>query len=93
MQNRSPFSMLSARAQTAEDVRASISGVLARPVRWRDCMSLLAQMHPSRLFEIGPGRVLSGLARANGLGPATQIFNVDNLRGVASAVQAIRRLS
>jgi hypothetical protein len=39
------------------------------------------------LFEIGPGRVLSGLARANGLGDETKIFNINNLRGVEMAAR------
>ena len=42
----------------------------------------------SRLFEIGPGRVLSGLARANGFEDRVPIVPVNNLRGVALAAEA-----
>jgi hypothetical protein len=39
------------------------------------------------LLEVGPGRVLSGLARANGFGDETKIYNINNLRGVEMAAR------
>ena len=39
------------------------------------------------LFEVGPGRVLSGLARANGFGRETRICNVNNQRGIEMAAR------
>ena len=64
-------------------IRQLISGQLTAPVRWRDCMNQLKRMEVNLLLEVGPGRVLSGLARANGLAGETRIFNINNLRGLA----------
>jgi len=62
-------------------IRQRIAGQLASPVLWRDCMSRLKRMDVGLLLEVGPGRVLSGLARVNGFGGETRIFNINNLRG------------
>jgi malonyl CoA-acyl carrier protein transacylase len=83
------FNVAASAAETAEDIRSWISGALARPVRWRDCLSALRSMNPRLLFEIGPNRVLAGLARANGLGGETQILNVNNLRGLQRAMRTV----
>ena len=71
-------------------IRSLIVEVIARPVLWRSCMDRLHEMQAgaTTLFEIGPGRVLSGLARANGFGDETRVGNVNNLRGVELAVSA-----
>ena len=78
-----------ARAETAGDIRFQISGALARPVRWAECMAALRAMNPRWLFEVGPGRVLAGLARANGFGGSTRILHVCDLRGVESAARTV----
>jgi [acyl-carrier-protein] S-malonyltransferase len=59
---------------------------LSEPVLWRSCMERLKEAEPAALFEVGPGRILSGLARANGFGDETRICCVNNLRGVELAV-------
>lgn len=77
--------LLNATGQTEtepEEIRHLISRQLTSPVLWRNCMATLAQMGPDRLLEIGPGRVLSGLARLNGLGGDLRVFNINNLRGI-----------
>ena len=66
-------------------VRQLVARNLVEPVRWRSCMEQLRAAGATTLFEIGPGRVLSGLARANGFGDETRIGNVNNLRGVELA--------
>ena len=50
-------------------------------------MAAMRAMNPRYLYEVGPGGVLSGLARVNGFGETTQILRVGNLRGVELAVQ------
>ena len=67
------------------EIRRRVIETLAGPVRWRRCMDNLASFGPRNLFEIGSGRILLGLARANGLGDTIRLFPVDNLRGVALA--------
>ena len=68
-----------------EKIRQLVARDLVEPVRWRTAMDSLRGAEKLVLFEVGPGRVLSGLARANGLGDETKIFNINNLRGVEMA--------
>ena len=83
------LNVTAARAEPTADLRSLISSALARPVRWAACMDALRALNPRWLFEVGPGRVLSGLARANGFGETTRILNVSNLRGVELAAQSL----
>ncbi len=45
------------------DVRAELAQALTMPVRWRETMLALQAEGVERFVEVGPGRVLSGLAR------------------------------
>jgi [acyl-carrier-protein] S-malonyltransferase len=47
---------------------------LVRPVQWRVTMETLAEMGTTKLFEIGPGAVLGGLARRTV--PQAEVRNV-----------------
>jgi len=51
-------------------------------------MERLREMGVSSIFEVGPGRVLCGLARENGFPAVTRVFPVGNLRGVEAAASA-----
>lgn len=79
------FNASASNATGIGEIRFLLSSVLARPVRWRDCMSQVRERPPGVVFEIGPGRVLSGLARLNCLPAETRIFSVNNLGGVELA--------
>ena len=68
-----------------EEIRDRVVESIAAPVRWREAMERLREMEVSSMFEVGPGRVLCGLARENGFPAATRIFPVGNLRGVEAA--------
>lgn len=59
---------------------------LSEPVQWRSSMEQLHKLSPTALYEVGPGRVLCGLARANGLGDPIRTCPVGSLRGVELAV-------
>ncbi len=67
-------------------IKRHVIDTLAGPVQWRRCLECLRAMQPRQLYEIGPGRVLSGLARANGFGFETRVWNINNLRGIQSAI-------
>ncbi len=87
--------VLNATGATESDparIREMISGQLTSPVRWRDCLETLKRMNAVILMEVGPGRVLSGLARANGMGSETRIFNINNLQGLAHYREETRQL-
>jgi [acyl-carrier-protein] S-malonyltransferase len=50
-------------AQPFTDPRRELTDALTRPVRWRETMLALQELGVSRFVEVGPGRVLSGLAK------------------------------
>jgi [acyl-carrier-protein] S-malonyltransferase len=46
-----------------EDVRGQLVQALTMPVRWRETMLALHELGAERFVEVGPGRVLTGLAK------------------------------
>lgn len=69
-------------------IKHLVTWQLTSPVFWRESMDTLRDMDIDTLYEIGPGRVLSGIARVNGFKKETTIYNINNLRGIESAVSA-----
>ncbi len=52
-----------ASAAPFEDVRAGLVAALTAPVRWREIVLALHEWGARRLIEVGPGKVLAGLAK------------------------------
>jgi malonyl CoA-acyl carrier protein transacylase len=50
-------------AQPFADPRRELAEALIRPVRWRETMLALHELGAERFVEVGPGRVLTGLAK------------------------------
>jgi malonyl CoA-acyl carrier protein transacylase len=50
-------------AEPFDDVRARLAEALTSPVRWRETMLALHELGAERFIEVGPGRVLTGLAK------------------------------
>jgi [acyl-carrier-protein] S-malonyltransferase len=50
-------------AEPFDDVRLRLVEALTSPVRWREVMLALHQRGAERFVEVGPGRVLTGLAK------------------------------
>lgn len=71
----------SARPVTAaEDIRLSLERQLLSAVRWEESMRYLLRESGSRFLEIGPGRVLKGLAR--NIDRAARVDSVEDPAGV-----------
>jgi [acyl-carrier-protein] S-malonyltransferase len=50
-------------AQPFTDPRAELADALTMPVRWREVMLTLHELGAQRFVDVGPGRVLTGLAK------------------------------
>jgi [acyl-carrier-protein] S-malonyltransferase len=50
-------------ARPFTDPRCELADALTSPVRWRETLLALHELGVSRFIEVGPGRVLSGLAK------------------------------
>ncbi|MBD3242169.1 MAG: acyltransferase domain-containing protein [Chitinivibrionales bacterium] len=62
---------------------------LTSPVYWRESMNRLHEMGVNTLIEVGPGRVLSGLARVNGFKKGAELYNANNLRGIDTIADSL----
>ena len=68
-----------------DKIKQLISASLMNPVYFAKCMEYCKSQNVDTFLEIGPGRVLSGLVRANGFMETTRIYKCNNLRGVELA--------
>jgi len=48
---------------SAEAIRSALVRQLYSPVRWTECVELMAQQGVTSLLEVGPGKVLTGLTK------------------------------
>jgi [acyl-carrier-protein] S-malonyltransferase len=72
-----------------DEIRGRVVESLAVPVRWREVMVRLLEMGVDAVLEVGPGRVLSGLARQNAVPGTTAILAVGSLRAVEAAATSV----
>jgi [acyl-carrier-protein] S-malonyltransferase len=70
-------------------IKKLITLQLSSPVYFRQCMQYCKLKAMDSFFEIGPGRVLSGLVRANGFMQGVRVYNINNLRGIEAAAAEI----
>jgi [acyl-carrier-protein] S-malonyltransferase len=64
----------------SEDIRKLLVEQVTSPVRWAQTMSFLRKQAVTRIIEIGPGKVLTGLAKRD-MRPETSV-NLDTLEDI-----------
>ena len=75
--------------QDAEGLRSRLERQLVSPVRWTDCVATLIGLGAEALVEVGPGGVLTGLARR--IAPqatALSVSGLDEARAVTDRLGA-----
>ncbi len=75
-----------ANAEAARVVPLLLSQVTA-PVRWVECIEAMLSAGVTRLVELGPGRVLSGLVRS--IRREVQVLNVEDVPSLEKALAAL----
>ena len=74
--------------RTGAEARASLVRQVSSPVRWRESVELLMREGVGLFIEVGPGKVLSGLARQTA--PQTRAANIEDAASLEAAVGAVR---
>jgi len=69
-----------------EQIKALLVKQVTSPVRWAQTMAYLRQAGVTRIYEIGPGKVLTGLAKRE-MQPQESV-NLDTLTDIAAMVPA-----
>jgi [acyl-carrier-protein] S-malonyltransferase len=72
------------RVTTPDEIRRSLADQVAGAVRWTDTIRRLAADGITRFIEVGPGRVLSGLARR--IAPEAETLTYEQLLEKESSV-------
>ncbi len=73
--------------QSAAEVRTSLVRQLASSVLWEESVQALRGLGIHTLVEVGPGKVLSGLAKR--IAPELRLLNVQDRSSLAAAVEAL----
>jgi [acyl-carrier-protein] S-malonyltransferase len=76
-----------ANADVARVVPLLVEQVTA-PVRWIECVEELARLGVTRVVEVGPGKVLSGLAKR--IAPDVEAFNVEDPASLEKTLAALK---
>jgi [acyl-carrier-protein] S-malonyltransferase len=71
----------------AAEVRASLIRQLASAVLWEESVRAIQSLGIQTLIEIGPGKVLSGLAKR--IAPELRLLNVQDQASLSSTVEAL----
>jgi [acyl-carrier-protein] S-malonyltransferase len=76
--------------RSGTDAREALVAQVTGPVRWTECMKLLVEGGATHLVEVGPGKVLSNLARQILHKDAPQhISHVENIASLEEALAAL----
>jgi [acyl-carrier-protein] S-malonyltransferase len=70
-----------------DEARNALVRQVCSPVRWTETVLCLVQQGVDRFAEIGPGRILTGLARK--IAPSALTYDVEGIRGVEALASGI----
>jgi [acyl-carrier-protein] S-malonyltransferase len=79
--------VLAAPISDPDEIRRCLVAGVVGTVRWRECVTAMAAGGVTDLFEIGPGRVLSGLARR--IAPALKASSISTPEEIEAAARAL----
>jgi malonyl CoA-acyl carrier protein transacylase len=65
-----------AQENSPEKIRDLITNQFIRPVRWRESCEFVKNTHFSAILDVGPGKILAGLMRANKITKSTDYWNI-----------------
>jgi len=71
----------------ASEVREALDRQVTAPVRWRESVEQLAKDGVEALIEVGPGRVLSGLARR--IDRRLEVYSVEDPKSLEKTLAAL----
>jgi [acyl-carrier-protein] S-malonyltransferase len=70
------------------DIRASLVAQVTGTVRWRECVAFMAASGITRFYEIGAGKVLTGLSKKNALeATASAVGTPDDIAAAAATLK------
>ena len=58
------------------------------PVRWIECVQELVRLGATRMVEVGPGKVLSGLAKR--IDKSVEVWNVEDRASLEKTLAALK---
>jgi [acyl-carrier-protein] S-malonyltransferase len=73
--------------RTASGFRAALRDQVTAPVRWVETVRRIASFGPTLLVEIGPGKVLTGLAKR--IAPDLRTLNVEDPASIEAAAAVL----
>jgi [acyl-carrier-protein] S-malonyltransferase len=71
--------------QTAEKIREGLVKQLTCPILWQKCMEQLLGDGVEKFYEIGPGRVLTGLMKR--INRKTEVVNVSSSKAIEELLE------
>ena len=71
--------------QNAEEIAEGLAHQLTSPILWQKCMERLLADGVERFYEIGPGRVLTGLMKR--IDRKTRVVNVSSAEGLKALIE------
>jgi len=71
----------------ADEIRKLLVEQITSPVRWRDTMAYFMSQGVTDVIEIGPGKVLTGLAKRDM--PGVNLYNIDHLADMETLLAAL----